>query len=515
MRQVLLAPVTYSRSPFHVQRTAKAPPEVVETHISWVALTGELAYKVKKPVRYDFLDYGTLERRREACDVELKLNQRWAPEIYLGVSRLVRVADGVFLDIEGEVTDYAVRMRQFNREDELDALIARGAVEPDAIIVLARSVADQHRLAPVAPPAVNAALNVRHFAEQNLSWLRGVAGGVEAEYLAEWTSRQWSELEGLLNRRQALGRVRECHGDLHCGNVVRVASRLTPFDGIDFDPRLRWIDVASDIAFLVMDLECRGRPDLAMSCLSAWLERSGDYDASACVRFFLVHRALVRAKIARLRCDQVGEPSASAAREEAAKYIVEAKACKERTARALVLMHGFSGSGKSILAAKLVPELAAIMVRADVFRPRAAVSEVGDTSASPLNAGLYSPANTIRTYQALAAAASGLLSAGCTVIVDATFLDKHWRDQFRCLGSRAGAPVLNVDCQAPVTTLRDRIAGRSHDPSEATLAVLEDQLSRGSELDDAEKRMSILVRTHGATSAREVAARLRTIWGTL
>jgi aminoglycoside phosphotransferase family enzyme/predicted kinase len=419
----------------------------------------------------------------------------------------------VFLDADGEVIDYAVRMRRFNREDELDALVARRAVEPEAITMLAQMVADQHGHAPVAPPAVNAPLNVRHFAEQNLDWLLGVAGGVEAKALREWTSRQWSELEHLLKRRQVLGRVRECHGDLHCGNVVQFAGRLTPFDGIDFDPRLRYIDVASDVAFLVMDLECRGRPDLAMTCLSAWLERSGDYDASACFRFFLVYRALVRAKIARLRGDQVGEPSASVAREEAERYIAEAYACKDRAARALVLMHGYSGSGKSILAAKLVPELPAITVRADIFRPRVAVEEVGDPSASALNAGRYSSANTIRTYQALAAAAAGLLSAGCTVIVDATFLDKHRRGQFRTLGSRAGVPVVIVDCLAPVEVLRDRIAGRKNDPSEATAAVLQDQLSLGGGLDDAEKGMAVPVRTDDGTSAREVAMLVRKLSG--
>jgi len=513
MREVLLAQATYSRSSFHVRGNREAAPELIETHISWIALVGELAYKVKKPVRYDFLDYGTLELRREACEVEIALNRRWAPELYLGLSQLFRSADGVFFDADGEVVDYAVRMRRFHREDELDALVARRAVEPQAIVSLAHLMADHHALAPVAPAAVNAAVNVREFAEQNLNWLRNNSDGVAVAPLADWTSRQWPDVEGLLNARQAMGRVRECHGDLHCGNVVSLTGRLTPFDGIDFDPRLRWIDVSSDIAFLVMDLECRGRSDLAFICLSAWLERSGDYEASGCLRFFLVYRALVRAKIAGLRGEQLSGTAASGARDEAARYIAEAGACKDRSPRALVLMHGFSGSGKSVLAAKLVPELPAIVIRADLFRPRVAVAQTGETCESALNSGLYSPANTTRTYQALAAAATGLSSAGFTVIVDATFLDKRWRDHFRILGHRAGVPVVLIDCQAPVGTLRDRVKRRTNDPSEATVAVLEKQLSHGDALDDTERHMTVLVRTDQPKSAREVAAQVLAVAG--
>jgi aminoglycoside phosphotransferase family enzyme/predicted kinase len=511
MSRVLRDASTYRRSPFHSKPPLVSPPQLVETHISWIALAGSIAYKIKKPVRYDFLDYATLERRREACEVELELNRRWAPELYLGLSALARTDDGVFFDVDGDVVDYAVRMHRFNREDELDQLIARHEVEPEAIVTLARAIADQHRLAPIAPQPVDATLNVRHAAEQNLEWLRGNCADARVQSLSDWTSRQWSAVEAVLNRRRALGHVRECHGDLHSGNVVRLANRLMPFDGIDFDARLRWIDVASDIAFLVMDLECRGRPDLAMSCLNAWLERSADYEAGACLRFFLVYRALVRAKIALLRRAQIAGPSASAARDEAVKYIGQADAWKDRAALALVLMHGFSGSGKSVLAAGLVPELPAITLRADVVRRRVAVADADDANAPGLNRGLYSPANTDRTYQALLAAASGLLGAGCTVVVDATFLARQRRDHFRSLGSRAGVPVIIVDCQAPMAVLRERIAGRKNDPSEATHAVLEQQLSSGDRLDDAERRTAVVARTDAQTWPGEIAEQIRSL----
>jgi aminoglycoside phosphotransferase family enzyme/predicted kinase len=510
MSTVLRDAATYSRSPFHSSLPLVPPPRVVETHISWIALAGPFAYKVKKPVRYDFLDYGTLERRREACELELDLNRRWAPELYLGLSRLVRTSDGAFFDADGEVIEYAVRMVQFDRDNELDELIARLEVRTGEIVALAQSIADQQGLAPIAPPDFDTTLNARHAAEQNLQWLRAHFVDARAQSLGEWAQLQWAEVEGVLNRRRGLGRARECHGDLHCGNVVRVSDRLMPFDGIDFDPRLRWIDVASDIAFLVMDLEYRGRPDLAMSCLNAWLERSADYDAGACLRFLLVYRALVRAKIAALRSTQLSGATAAAAGEEAKNYIGQAVAWKDRTPIALVLMHGLSGSGKSVLAASLVPELSAIALRADVVRRRVAAPDAG---APGLNKGLYSPANTDRTYRALADAAAALLAGGCTVIVDATFLARRWRDHFRTLGRRRGVPVIIVDCQAPVAILQARIETRRNDPSEASLAVLEQQLSSGDGLDDAERKTAVAVRTDAPTSPTAIAEQLRALAG--
>jgi len=508
MSGVLLDAATYSRSPFHSDPPLTAAPQVVETHISWIALAGSIAYKLKKPVRYDFLDYGTPERRREACEAELELNRRWAPELYLGLSQLVRSDDGVYFDVDGVVIEHAVRMRRFNRDNKLDALIARRDVRHDEIVTLAQSVADYHGLAPIAPEVIDTTLNTRCAAEQNLEWLRTHFDDARVQSLSDWTKSEWPKVESILNRRRALSRARECHGDLHCGNVVRLSGRLMPFDGIDFDPRLRWIDVASDISFLVMDLECRGVSGLAMSCLSAWLEHSGDYGAGGCLRFLLVYRALVRAKIAALRSAQISGASATAAREEANTYIGQADAWKDRTPLSLVLMHGFSGSGKSVLAASLVPELPAITLRADVVRRRVAVA---DARASGLNTGRYSPENINRTYQALAETAAGLLAAGCTVIVDATFLSRHWRDHFHTLASRLRVPAVVVDCQAPIAILQARIGSRRNDPSEASLAVLEQQISSSDGLDDAERRTAVAVRTDAPTSPRAIAEQLRAL----
>jgi aminoglycoside phosphotransferase family enzyme/predicted kinase len=513
MIATLQDPATYGRSPFHDRTPPTGPIELCETHISWVALAGPFAYKVKKPVRYDFLDYGSLERRHAACLVELELNGRWAPGLYLGLSRLVRSDGGLFFDADGERVEYAVRMRRFSRDDELDRLIARRAVTAADLALLGTFMADQHERAPQAHDDHRYPAALQRAARQNLDMLRAARPSDALQVLSDWTERTWTGLEARLRSRRAAGRVRECHGDLHCGNVVRFGGRLVPFDGIDFDPQLRFIDVASDIAFLVMDLEARGRPDLAMSCLSAWLERSGDYDAGPCLRFLLVYRALVRAKVAALRARQLTADEADAAMRESDGYVRYAERAATRRCGSLVLMHGYSGSGKSTLAAELLPARAAVRIRADVVRKLVAPAASGTARASGLNEGLYTPVHTARTDEQLAAAARGLLQSGLNVIVDATFLDPRRREPFIVLGRTIGAPVVIVSCEASPDVLRARVAARSNDASEATPAVLEQQLATGVTLGNSPGVPVVTVRTDVPLSVSGVCAALEAALG--
>lgn len=334
MAATLQDPATYGRSPFHDRTPPAGPIALCETHISWVALAGPFAYKVKKPLRYDFLDYGSLERRRAACLVELGLNRRWAPGLYLGLSHLVRTQDGLFFDADGAPVEYAVRMRRFSRDEQLDRLVARRTVAAAEVARLGAFLADQHERAPRADDAHGDPAVLQRAARQTLDTLRATRTGDALPVLSDWIATAWPDLEVRLRSRRAAGCVRECHGDLHCGNVVRFGDALVPFDGIDFDRQLRCIDVASDIAFLVMDLGARGRADLAMSCLSAWLERSADYDAGACLRFWLVYRALVRAKVAALRAVQLSGEEASAAMNESASYVGYAGTARRAAAAA-------------------------------------------------------------------------------------------------------------------------------------------------------------------------------------
>ena len=284
--------------------------EVRETHISWVVLTGPFAYKIKKSVRLDFLDASTLERRHDLCEEELRLNRRLADDLYVDVVPIIREAGGLRVGGQGQVLDYAVRMKQFDVAQELPELLARGAVSRTEITDLALRLADFHRQAPSAPASRdfphtrelhdavlgNLALLLAHLDDQTLM--------AEMRAVIDWTHDYLRDSLDGLRSREAHGAIRECHGDLHAGNIVRWAGRLRPFDCLEFDPKLRWIDVMNDIAFLVMDLTARGRADLAFTFLDAYLERTGDYEGLRHLGFYAVYRALVRAMVDTLGAEQ-------------------------------------------------------------------------------------------------------------------------------------------------------------------------------------------------------------------
>ena len=506
--QALLDPTLYPH--------AAPAPQLIETHISWVVLAGEYAYKFKKPVRFPFLDYSTRALRRAACCTEVALNARWAPDLYLGVSELVASAAGWRLDVAGTALEPAVRMRRFDRREELDALVVRAAVAPEELATLGSELAQWQAAAPAVAtdstlgrPA--AALGA---AEENLATLRASAATAQHPRLAQlvaWVNATHAALEPTLAARRAAGRVRECHGDLHTRNVVRWRGRLTPFDGIDFDAGLRFIDAASDVAFLCMDLERLGRADLCHAFLDAWFAASGDYAAARPLPWFLCYRALVRAKVGALRAGQLtaGSPAAASAAGECADFLGLAAHYATRSPGRLVLTHGVSGSGKSWLAARLVTALPAIRLRADVERKRLAGLEPAAHTGSSPDAGLYSAAATQRTYQRLAVAASALVAGGFDTIVDATFLDAAERARFAALAHAAGAPLTILDCTAPRALLAARVVSRSGDPSEATLAVLERQLARPTALAERERRGAVTVDTAQSPDVSALAAQLK------
>jgi len=495
---------------------AAPAPQLLETHISWIVLAGEYAYKFKKPVHLPFVDYSTRALRRAACRTEVELNARWAPDLYLGVSELVVTAAGWRLDVAGTPLEPAVRMRRFDRYEELDALIARAAVAPAELAALGTELAGWHAAARAVAPAAALGTPAAALAaaRENLATLLGLEPAARREraaQLAAWVRSQHAVLESTLAARRAGGRVRECHGDLHTRNVVRWRGRLTPFDGIDFDPGLRFIDVASDVAFLVMDLERLGRADLACAFLDAWLSASGDYAAARVLPWFLCYRALVRAKVDALRAGQLapGSPPAVAAAAECAAFLALAAGYTARGPGRLIITHGVSGSGKSWLATRLVAALPAIRLRSDVERKRLAGLAPQAASGSPLDAGLYSAAATRGAYERLAVDAGELIAAGFDTIVDATFLDAAERGRFAAVAHAAGAPFAILDCTAPQDVLEARIAARRGDPSEATLAVLAQQLTRATPLGARERRSAVAIDTAHAPDVAALAAALR------
>jgi uncharacterized protein len=429
--------------------------ELVETHISWLLLAGAFAYKIKKPVTLPFLDYGTVERRRACCAAELRLNRRYAPDLYLDV-----------VEFDGEP---AVKMRRFDEAGRLDHVSARGELTPAHLSDLARTVVAFHENAAVAPagsrfgqPAQILAAALENFAELD-ALLPAAAPRLQG--LRRWTEREFASRHELFVERQRAGRVRECHGDLHLGNLVLEDGKVTPFDCIEFNEDFRWIDVASEIAFTYIDLLDHDKPGLACWLLNEWLVWSGDFAALAVLRFYAVYRAMVRAKVAALRGNMT----------EAAGYLVMAELLGAPPPPGLTITHGLSGSGKTTEStARLLGDGAAatIRLRSDVERKRL----FGLAPDTDSGGAIYSADATARTYARLAELAGRTLADGWSVIVDAAFLKRAERDEFGRLAARRGVPRAILACAAPVDELRRRLAGRRDDASEATQHVLNQQL---------------------------------------
>jgi aminoglycoside phosphotransferase family enzyme/predicted kinase len=477
--------------------------DLKETHISWVVLTGAFAYKIKKPVKLDFIDASTLQRRRFLCDEELRLNHRLAPELYVDVVPITSEQGRLAVGGRGTVVDYAVRMHQFAASDELPALLEREDVDVAQIAALGEKLAQFHFDAAVAEPKRTPEKTQQMYDSvlgnlaQLLAHLDSPQPAAQLGRLVDWTHDRADALEPIFRMREQGGFVRECHGDLHAGNIVRLNERLVPFDCIEFNPELRWIDVMSDVAFLVMDLAGHGHGDLAFALLSRYLELSGDYEGLRVLPFYAVYRALVRAKVDALMVEKVPTRAAEF-RKRLQKRLAAAQTWTAPDRPTLILMHGASGSGKSWLSGQLVPALPAVRVRSDLERKRLAGIAPTTAAGADVREGIYSPSFTHRTYSRLADCAENCLRAGLSIIVDAAFLDTTDRRVFRTLAARLNVPCAIVSCEADPITLAQRVTGRSHhgkDPSDATLSVLDAQLREFQPFEPAEERCVVHIDT--------------------
>ena len=492
--------------------------ELRETHISWVVRTGPFAYKIKKPVKLDFIDAATLQRRLFLCEEELRLNRRLAPELYIDIVPIVRTADGLFVSGRGQIVDYAVRMHQFAASDELPALLESEAVDVTQLTALGETLARFHMQAAVAPPKRTPERTQRMYDSvlgnlaQLLTHLDSPQPAAQLGRLVDWTHDRADALEPIFQMREQSGFVRECHGDLHAANIVRLVDRLVPFDCIEFDPDLRWIDVISDIAFLVMDLASHGRTDLAFALLSRYLEVTGDYDGVRVLPFYAVYRALVRAKVDALMVEKV-PARATEFRDRLQQRVRAAQSWSAPAPPSLILMRGLSGSGKSWLSAQLVPALRAVRVRSDLERKRLAGIEASDSATAAVREGIYTREFGHRTYSRLADCAESCLRSGLSVIVDAAFLEVTDRQLFRALAARLSVPYAIVSCEADPITLAQRVDERSKkhkDASDATLSVLDTQLREVQPFELAEQPCVIHVDTDEPHAVQRVIEEIRT-----
>ena len=493
--------------------------EMRQTNISYVILTGPFAYKIKKCVKLEFIDTSTLALRRHLCEEELRLNRHLAADLYLDVVAVTRQAGGLRVGGGGEIIDYAVRMKQFEVSQELSELLKRGEVTPQELVDLARRLAHFHADAPKASANTDFA-HTRQLRDAVLETLAILLSHLDAdaklpelEFLAGWTHNYLRDSLPELRKREALGFIRECHGDLHARNVVRWGGELVPFDCLEFDPKLRWIDIMNDVAFLVMDLTAYDRKDLEFAFLNAYLEQTGDYDGVRHLAFYAVYRALVRAMV-----DSLGAQSDPAQRQEFQRRLrVRVKTAVtfvNRPAPALIIMHGLSGSGKSWLSEQLIPGMGAVRIRSDLERKRLAGAQASAVGHGGLQQGLYDPQRSRRTYARLLECAESCLHAGLNVIVDAAFLVGVERRLFRELAAGRGLPFIIVLCEADRGVLVQRMENRRQlhvDPSDADAGVLDWQLSHTEPL-SAEERAHVVVADTtqpGATQKAFAAIRSR------
>jgi len=499
---------------------------LIETHISWVLLTGEYAYKIKKPLDLGFLDFSTLAQRQQACAEEVRLNRRLAPEIYLGVvavrgspvaprinrynrhgevsvtddetrharfplpNPLPQASEGASESLReihvNEPIEYAVKMRQFPPDATLDRLEERGELGIEQIDQLAARLAQFHLAecdrAPTDSVWGEPDSIARPVAENFKLLFATLGGAAETQCLAilqSWSIAEHARLAPLMRERKRNGFVRECHGDLHLGNLAWVDGQLLIFDCIEFSAALRWIDVISEVAFCFMDLLHRKQNGLAWRFLNAWLEISGDYAGMALLRYYAVYRALVRAKVAALRAGQGAGSSTEAVRNEVGACLQLAEDLTRIMPLQLWITHGLSGSGKTTLTQSLLQEQGMIRLRSDVERKRLAGLDALARSGSGVEEGLYAQHVTRRTYEHLARLAEGLLKAGWPVIVDAACLARWQRGLFRDLAQRCAVSFRILDIQADHATLRERIcrrAAQGKDASDADLRVLQQQI---------------------------------------
>jgi aminoglycoside phosphotransferase family enzyme/predicted kinase len=476
--------------------------KILETHISWVILTGEFAYKIKKPVDLGFVDFTSLERRKYFCEEELRLNQRMTPDLYLDVVPIAETAAGPRIGQEPAV-EYAVRMRQFPHEARLDHQLELGRLYMEDMRALAEMVAGFHESLP-PKRVINSAeevTRIRRFALDNFTQIKTAFDGSTAppdlSQIEAWTQQQLETLTPLMENRALDGFIREGHGDLHLANIARPENRLILFDCLEFNPELRWIDPINDIAFLVMDLITNGREDLAFTFLNAYLEQTGDYGGIAVLRFYLVYRCLVRAKVAAIQPGDSSDCGASRSADNSRRYLQIAKILvNHSTPPRLFITHGFSGVGKTWLGDRLIGKIPAIRIRSDVERKRLFNLAPGERSDSGVESGLYTASATDRTYQHLAGLCDIGLRARFNMIADATFLQRRHRVLFLDLADRLQVMPVILDCSAAVETLRNRIRTRATDPqhvSEADLGVLEHQLAHHDPLTADEKKLTIQV----------------------
>jgi aminoglycoside phosphotransferase family enzyme/gluconate kinase len=498
---------------------AVAEVEVIETHISYLLLAGDFAYKIKKPVNLGFLDFSTLEKRHCCCEKELSLNRRLAPDLYLDVVAITGDSQHPQIGGNGPVIEYAVRMRRFPGNGLLSQHVEH--LTPELVDGLAHQVAIFHadiEQVDMDKPWGSPELVFQPM-QENFNTLRLLEHEPEItqqiDDLEQWLQQTYTDLTGSIAARKADGFVRECHGDMHLGNITMFDDAAVIFDGIEFSDELRWIDVISEVAFLIMDLEKRGRPELAQRFLNSYLEHTGDYAGLELLCFYKTYRALVRAKVAAIRLSQgdVSDSDRFDLERDIHDYINLAESYTLPGRPALIITHGVSGSGKSFASKLLVMGLPAMHIRSDVERKRLAGLRSDQDSHSEFGSGIYSENATWSTYQRLLDLAENLIAFGFITVVDATFLKREQRQLFAEMAVHMLVPFIILDMRISKQVLRERIRERlehGDGVSEADEDILDRQLGMDNQLFADEQENVVVVTEDRPLSIMEIRERFFT-----
>ncbi|MGH1463200.1 MAG: AAA family ATPase [Neptuniibacter sp.] len=480
--------------------------EVIETHISWLILTGEYAYKVKKPVDFGFLDFTTLAKRRHFCEEELRLNQRLAPDIYLAVVAIGGSQEQPIIGAEDGIFEYAVQMQQFNPDNRLDLLLQNHRFDPTWIDMLAEQIADFHHRIPIVsqdspwgePDTIWEVVsdNFMHITDT----ISEIDDWSKVQQLAHYTAQQFRNLTGLIEKRKAAGHIRECHGDLHLANITFHKQELRLFDCIEFNLQFRWIDTINDLAFLLMDLEANGEFRWSNRCLNRYLEICGDYQALPLLNFYKAYRSMVRAKVSVL-----GDMHDL---KTMRRYLRLTDYYARDRKPVLFLMHGISGSGKSHLSQQLIDQTDTIRIRSDVERKRL----YREMSLKGEKVDLYGPQMNAITFNHLLDTSADLIRNGYSVVVDATSIRQRTRQSYIELAKKLNIPVRLIACECEVKLIEARLnkrASEGADASDADIAVMKEQIQHLQPLTPEEQELAVSVNTDDDDAISRLLEQLR------
>jgi len=465
--------------PSFYPHSVQEPIQLIQTHISYVLLTGEYAYKLKKPINFGFLDFSTLEQRHHFCLEELRLNERGAPGIYLEVLPISQAGEHLELGNDQQPVEYTLRMRQFPQETLLDRMFDQGKLTEELLVELAKAIATFHANSPTNDyiRKFGEVSQVRQAFDENYEQTERYIGTAQTQKQFDetkaYTDRFFHEQQNLFVSRMQQNKIRECHGDLHLGNISFWQNKLFLFDCIEFNEPFRFVDVMYDVAYIVMDMAVRQRPDLGALFLNTYVEQTGDWEGLRVLPIYISRQTYVRAKINSFLLDDPAVPEAAKqkAQETAALYYRLAWENAHPQQGKLILMSGLSGSGKSTTARLLSRKLGAVHIRSDAVRKH--------LGGIPLHqkggAELYTAEMTQKTYGRLLELGIQLAAQGYSVILDAKYDRKALRAEAIAQSQTHQIPLQIFHCDAPLEVLQTRLQQRTGDIADATADLLAQQ----------------------------------------